>query len=115
MGRFARHPLRSAALLFVTGWIVWFFLRDSALRACFPGQAVIATFPGDPGAVCQDLVGYVPWILLAASIVVAVVWASIRRRSTRMDDWPSGDIHAGQAREHPRSSAYRVGSNAPCG
>lgn len=85
MGRLARHPLGSAALLFVTGWIVWFFLRESALRACFPGQAVIAPFPGDPGAVCQDLVGYVPWILLAASIAVAVVLAAIRRREMLAD------------------------------
>ena len=86
MGRLARHPLRSAALLFVTGWIVWNFLRDSALRACFTGEAVIAPFPGDPGALCQDLVGYVPWILLAASIVVAVVLAAARRRSTQTGD-----------------------------
>ena len=93
MRRLVDHPVRSAALLFGTGWIVWFVFRDNALGACFPGVAAIAPFPGDPGAVCQEIVGYVPWILLAAAVLIAIALAAVRRRTMRLHAKPSDDVN----------------------
>lgn len=78
------QTIRLASFAYAAGWLVWFLVRDQAMRACFPGQDVIAPFPGDPGSRCQELVGQVPYFLIVIALVLGAAIASSRQaRSSR--------------------------------